>query len=173
MFSENTSSPFSSGVETEVDVDEPLAWGSASVHHIQTNATRSYPQWPKEIDVVIKDDGRKVKLVHQSRLLQDIFKDAFGNIRNDLLFKDAFPDAVATPKMVRGGLVTAAQDYTIHNGIYNASAACVHQCLLSDVDYEIVMARLVSDLDLFSDPQTSRSPTYSSTFFDRVFTLVL
>ena len=50
------------------------------MHHTQTNATRSYPQWPKEIDVVVEDDGRKVKLVHQSRLLQDIFKDAFGNV---------------------------------------------------------------------------------------------
>jgi hypothetical protein len=87
--------------------------------------TVTQPIWPTETDLVYVTGTNKVKLSLQSRLLQAIFKDAFENVRRDLLFEHAFPDAVAIPAVVRKALVSAAEANTFCDGRYNASAAAV------------------------------------------------
>jgi hypothetical protein len=109
-------------------------------------ATVTQPIWLTETDLVYVTGTNKVKLSLQSRLLQAIFKDAFENVRRDLLFEHAFPDAVAIPAVVRKALVSAAEANTFCDGRYNASAAAVHQRLLSHDDYQAKMIRLVSSI---------------------------
>jgi hypothetical protein len=52
--------------------------------------------------------------------------------------------------MVRKCVVDAAQDLTTCGGHYNASAACVHQCILLDINYHDKIICLVSSTTLHS-----------------------
>ena len=109
-------------------------------------ATITQPNWPTETDLVHVTGMNKVKLSLQSHLLQAIFHDTFENVRRELLFGHAFPDAVGIPTMMRKCLVAAAKSCTFFEGRYNASAACIHQRLLSHDDYQARMTRLVSSI---------------------------
>jgi len=135
-----TSSPLSAGEVTVVDDINRTQVGNSSA--AKDTATVTQPIWPTETDLVYVTGTNKVKLSLQSRLLQAIFKDAFENVRRDLLFEHAFPDAVAIPAVVRKALVSAAEANTFCDGRYNASAAAVHQRLLSHDDYQAKMIRL-------------------------------
>ncbi|KAN0102412.1 hypothetical protein V8E52_011970 [Russula decolorans] len=135
-----TSSPLSAGEVTVVDDINRTQVGNSSA--AKDTATVTQPIWPTETDLVYVTGTNKVKLSLQSRLLQAIFKDAFENVRRDLLFEHAFPDAVAIPAVVRKVLVSAAEANTFCDGRYNASAAAVHQRLLSHDDYQAKMIRL-------------------------------
>jgi hypothetical protein len=106
----------------------------------------SQSSWPTEIELVYVTGTTKVKLSLQGRILQTIIRDAFENLRSDLLFENAFPDSAVISRMIRGSLVRAAEGRTFVNGQYNASAACVHQRLLSDEEYESKMIHLVSEV---------------------------
>lgn len=131
------------GNETEID-DGPLVGNCGSAHSNSTLATasRSHRTWPAEIDLVCVDSG-KLKLSVQSQLLKLIIKEAFENLRQELLFDGAFPTPKDIPRVVRKCLVNAARDHSTRGG-HNASAACVHHRLLTDIDYEIKMGQLVS-----------------------------
>ena len=141
-----TSSPLTTGDITEVDDINSTQVGSSSA--VQDHTTVTQPIWPIETDLVFVTGTNKIKLSIQSRLLQQIFKDAFDEVRRDLLFEHAFPDAVAIPKVVRLALVSAAEANMFRDGHYNASAAAVHQRLLSHDDYLAKMIRLVSSIAL-------------------------
>lgn len=108
-------------------------------------ATTSHSEWPTETNITYVP-GMKVKLSAQSCLLRVIFHDGFDNLRKELLFKNAFLNAKAIPPMLRRCLVDAAQRRTFFDGVYNASAACVHQRLLTDVAYEDKVVQLVSSI---------------------------
>ncbi|KAN0114068.1 hypothetical protein V8E52_007044, partial [Russula decolorans] len=116
-----TSSPLSAGEVTVVDDINRTQVGNSSA--AKDTVTVTQPIWPTETDLVYVTGTNKVKLSLQSRLLQAIFKDAFENVRRDLLFEHAFPDAVAIPAVVRKALVSAAEANTFCDGRYNASAA--------------------------------------------------
>ena len=103
------------------------------------------PIWPPDTNLVIVP-GAHVKLSQQSILIKVICRDAFDNVRTDLLFDCAFPLPKAIPNMVRKCLANSIRDCTVRNGHYNASAACVHQRLLTDVDYDAKLGRLVSNI---------------------------
>lgn len=98
--------------------------------------------WPTDIELVYVAGSTKVKLSLQSRLLQTIIRDAFENLRCALLFENAFPDSAAISRMIRESLVRAAEARTFVDGQYNTSAACVHQRLLSNEEYESKMVQL-------------------------------
>lgn len=131
---------------TEVDdVDNPqVEDGSGATG--TTVATLPQPVWPADSNLVYVSGTNKVKISLQSRLLQTIFHDAFENVRFELLFKHAFPDAVAIPRVVRRALIDAAESNMFRDGRYNASAAAVHQRLLAHDDYLTSMIRLVSSI---------------------------
>ncbi|KAN0111331.1 hypothetical protein V8E52_008606 [Russula decolorans] len=135
-----TSSPLSAGEVTVVDDINRTQVGNSSA--AKDTVTVTQPIWPTETDLVYVTGTNKVKLSLQSRLLQAIFKDAFENVCHDLLFEHAFPDAVAIPAVVRKALVSAAEANMFCDGRYNASAATVHQRLLSHDDYQAKMIRL-------------------------------
>jgi hypothetical protein len=109
-----------------------------------TLTTVPSPTWPIETDVIYVDGTNRIKLSVQSTLLRSIFHTAFENVRCSLVFEHAFPVAVVIPCILRKAVVAAAEAHRYANGRYNSSAACVHQRLLSDVDYEAKMIRLVS-----------------------------
>ncbi|KAN0116229.1 hypothetical protein V8E52_006054 [Russula decolorans] len=136
-----TSSPLSAGEVTVVDDINRTQVGNSSA--AKDTATVTQPIWPTKTDLVYVTGMNKVKLSLQSLLLQAIFKDTFENVRRDLLFEHAFPDAVAIPAVVRKALVSAAKANTFCDGRYNASAAAVHQRLLSHDDYQAKMIRLL------------------------------
>jgi hypothetical protein len=140
-----TPSPLNTGNITEVDNADSLQESNGSgATNATTLATVTHPTWPVEIDIVYVAGTTKVKLSIQSRPLQEIFHKAFENVRSGLLFVNAFPDAAQLPGVVLRALLDAADGLRIVRGQYNASAACVHQRLLSDEDYQAKMIRLVS-----------------------------
>lgn len=136
-------SSLSTSDKTEANAVDVSMEGSGGGATDTTSATASHPTWPVEIEVVWVP-GSKMKLSRQSALLTAIFRDAFENVRKDLLFQHAFPSPPVIPAMVRKCVVDAARKHTFLAGHYNASAACVHQRVLSDEDYEAKMIRLVS-----------------------------
>lgn len=140
-----SASPLIFGDATEVN--DP--WSSQEVNSsgvivaTAAPAPQSVSVWPIDTDLVYVD-GTKVKLSQQSHLLQGIFQDAFEFLRCSLLTVHAFPDAGTTPLVLRGAIIEAARRQTVVNGTYNASAACVHQRMLTNEHYEASMIRLVS-----------------------------
>ena len=142
----NPSCPLSPVDEMKADdIDRPLAGNSGAMD--QTIATASQSIWPTDTNL-IHVPGTQIKLSNQSLLLKVICRDTFNNVRRVLLFDSAFPAPNALPAMVRMCLTKAIRDCTVRGGGYNASAACVHQRLLTDVDYEAKLARLVSTIPL-------------------------
>jgi hypothetical protein len=127
--------------------DLDVAQNSSGTTHTNL-ATVTHPTWPTETDIVYVNGTNKAKLSLQSSLLRAIFHIAFDKVRYELLFDHAFPNAITIPKVVRRSLVAAAEARTFVNGEYSASAACVHQRLLSDDDYQDKMTRLVSNITL-------------------------
>lgn len=119
-------------------------WNGSGATNATTVPTVTHPTWPVETEIVYVAGTTKVKLSIQSRLLQEIFHKAFENVRSGLLFVDAFPKTDKVPGVVLRAVLQAAEDLTCVRGQYNASAACVHQRLLSDDDYQNKMIRLVS-----------------------------
>ena len=117
--------------------------GSSVIVATPAPAPQSVSVWPIDTDLVYVD-GTKVKLSQQSPILQGIFQDAFDFLRCSLLTVHAFPDGRTTPLILRNAIIEAARRQTVVNGTYNASAACVHQCMLTNEDYEASMIRLVS-----------------------------
>jgi hypothetical protein len=138
----------SAGDRTEVDDTDNTQLGNSSGVTNTGLTIATQPTWPIETELVYITGTNRVKLGLQSRLLQTIFHDAFENIRRDLLFEHAFPDAIAIPTVVRKALVSAAEMNMFRHGHYNPSAAAVHQRLLSHPDYEAQMIRLVSTITL-------------------------
>jgi len=109
-----------------------------------TVAMASHPIRPLDTNLVIVP-GAHVKLSQQSLLIKVICRDTFDNVRTNLLFDCAFP-LPKVPNMVRKCLANYIRDCMVRNGDYNVSAACVHQCLLMDVDYDAKLGRLVSNI---------------------------
>jgi len=111
---------------------------------VTTPATVTNPPWPTEIDIVFATGSKRLLLSLQSRLLWSIFHGAFENVHSSLVFENAFPNAIAIPSVVRRSLVASAEVHEMVGGHYNNSAACVHQRLLSNDNYQASMLRLVS-----------------------------
>lgn len=111
--------------------------------------TPAQPTWPIETDLVFVAGTTKVKLSIQHRLIQNVFRDTFENVRCALLFEHAFPDALAIPSVIRKAVLAAAEALKFVNGRHNESASCVHQRLLLDDDYLSKMIRLVSNTTLW------------------------
>jgi hypothetical protein len=109
-----------------------------------TLTTVPSPNWPSETELVYVDGTNRIKLSVQSEILRSIFHTAFENVRYSLIFEHAFPIAVIIPCILRKAVVAAAETHRFANGRYNSLAACVHQRMLSDVEYEAKMIRLVS-----------------------------
>jgi hypothetical protein len=122
-----------------------VAQNSSGTTHTNM-ATMTHPTWPIETNIVYVNN--KAKLSLQSSLLRAIFHVAFDKVRYELLFDHAFPNAITIPQVVQRSLTAAAEARTFVNGEYSASAACVHQRLLSDDDYQDKMTRLVSNITL-------------------------
>jgi hypothetical protein len=139
-----TPSPSGSG-DTEVDYGVGTALEGSGATHV-AHATVAQATWPAETNIVYVTGTTKVKLSLQPQLLQIILQDAFEKVRFGLAFDHSFPSAKVLPAVVRKSLVEAAETRTFVDGRYNQSAACVHQRLLSDDDYEAKMARLVSNI---------------------------
>jgi len=135
-----------SGDVTEVDDIDGSQVGNGSGVTDTTLATVTEPTWPVETDLIYVAGTNKVMLSLQSYLLHTIFHDTFDNVCCKLLTEHAFPDAVAIPKMLTRCILDAAKTRMTFDGQYNASAACVHQRLLSNNNYLTKMIRLVSDL---------------------------
>jgi hypothetical protein len=125
--------------------DEMEVEGTGSGTTATTSATASHPKWPTEIDLVCVS-GAKVRIKSQSGILQTIFRDALEFVRQDLLFKHAFPSPSDIPCVLRKCLVESARRNTSVRGQHNQLAAYVHHRLLTDVAYEANMIRLVSHI---------------------------
>ena len=138
-----TSPPLDIGDEMEVDDIE------ASDDSGMAGTMLAMSIWPTDTDIVCAA-GMNIKISLQSHLLQVIFHNAIEGIHCYLLFEQAFPKPTTIPSMVRKCIVDAVWDLTTCGGRYNASAACVHQHILSDINYHDKIICLVSSTTLHS-----------------------
>jgi hypothetical protein len=118
--------------------------GNNSGAMVTTLTTVPSPQWPIDTDVIYVNGTNRLKLSVQPRVLQKFFHTAFENLRKGLVFYHAFPNPTTLPRMLRKAVTDAAEIHTYVDGRYDSSAACVHQRILTDVEYETQMVKLVS-----------------------------
>ena len=96
--------------------------------------------WPVETDLLYVSGTRKVILTVQRPIMRTIIQDAFEQVRRELLFTNAFPDAFTALEFTQYGLLTAAQGHD--------RATDIHNRLVSDAEYMSRMVPLVSLLIL-------------------------
>lgn len=130
-------------MEVDDDINGPVVRNTGGSHCRPTVAPPGYPIWPAETEI-IDVPGQRLGLSAQSPLLKLILKIAFEKLKIALVFDNAFPSAQDMPRFLRACVTDAARDHTNRDGRYNASADCVLQRIISSVDYESKIIRLVS-----------------------------
>ena len=109
---------------------------------VNQTATPSQAQsvWPVETDLLYVSGTCKVILTVQWPIMRTIIQDAFEQVRQELLFTNAFLDAFTAVEFTQYGLLMAAQGHD--------RATDIHNRLVSDAEYMSRMVPLVSLLIL-------------------------
>jgi hypothetical protein len=66
-------------------------------------------QWPKETDLVLNADQKAKRLTHQNVLIRSVITESFHILLGDLLFVNAYPDALEVIGFIQNALFTAAE----------------------------------------------------------------
>ncbi|KAH9952290.1 hypothetical protein BGW80DRAFT_1260950 [Lactifluus volemus] len=84
-------------------------------------------QWPKETDLVLNADQKAKRLTHQNVLVRSVITESFHILLGDLLFVNAYPDALEVIGFIQNALFTAAERIP--------AAKEVHRRLVLDLVY--------------------------------------
>jgi hypothetical protein len=109
-----------------------------------TVAHRAEFVWPDNCELIYVPGTRKIMLTAQRPVMRTVFQEAFEEVHAYLLLNCAFPDASATPSIIRDALVTVASANV-------PRASNIYARLLQDDEYAARMSRLVSHFLLRSE----------------------
>jgi hypothetical protein len=94
-----------------------------------------------ETNLVLTVDQKAKRLTHQTVLVHSVITESFNILLGDLLFVDAYPDALEVLAFIQNALLTAAGNIP--------AAKEVHRRLLFDIAYLSKMAPLVCHPSIF------------------------
>jgi hypothetical protein len=100
-------------------------------------------QWPRETDLVLNADQKAKRLTHQNVLVRSVITESFHILLGDLLFENAYPDALEVIGFVQNALFTAAERIP--------AAKEVHRRLVLDLEYLSKVIPLVRHHFIFCD----------------------
>ena len=102
---------------------------------VPANISVARTSWPLETELILSS-RKKVNLTLQSVAICVLLQDAIDTVRLLLLFDNAFPDANMTLKIIRDGLLSAAEKY-------KPEMSVIHEQLTSDVKYFAKLSSVV------------------------------